>query len=74
MALLDQVGAGSHGTARGQEIDKVLGLKLGVKLPASDQLSFRVAGTFDRGFENDDFNGTNSFGALFGMSVMVGGE
>lgn len=51
-----------------------LGAKLGVKLPASDQLSFRVAGTYDRGFENegDGIPGTNSFGVLFGMSVMVG--
>jgi len=49
-----------------------LGAKLGVKLPASDQLSFRIAGGYERGFENDDVSGTNSFGVLFGVSVMVG--
>lgn len=45
---------------------------LGVKVPASDQMSFRIAGGYERGFENDDVRGTNSFGVLFGVSVMVG--
>lgn len=45
-----------------------LGAKLGVKVPASDQVSFRIAGAYSRGFDP----GTNSFGVLFGVSVMVG--
>lgn len=51
-----------------------LGAKAGFKLPASGGLSFRVAGTYERGFENNDdgIPGTNSFGVLFGASVMVG--
>jgi hypothetical protein len=48
-------------------------LDLGAKLPISDRVGGRIAASYTRAFENDDFNTRNILAAIFGISVFLGG-
>jgi opacity protein-like surface antigen len=47
--------------------------ELGVKLPINEHVGARLAASYTRGFENDDFGSRNILAAVFGISVFLGG-
>lgn len=48
-----------------------LGVALGTKVPLNDNAALRLQGSFDYGFENENFLSTTSFGASLGLSVFI---
>ena len=65
-----RVGGFYHATGDGDETDAQFAASagLGVKLPMSDRLDFRVELGAKRNFSNDDYIGSWDVGSLFGLS------